>query len=317
MSEVEKVLGMKDIEKILPLLSCPVGGDSLSMDGDTLVSQQGRRYPVDNNGIPMFAVNYCSEDASIQQQHYDKVSNAYIENLNYPHTQEYLNYLDKALINAVNTPSLGVTAEICCGNGESFQLFGEQMSLGLGVDISLNMLVSAQCRFSSDSLYFIQGDATRLPIRDNSFDTVIMLGGIHHVPDRQALFREINRILKTGGRFIWREPVIDFWLWRFLRGIIYKVSPMLDQNTERPLLYEETVSLLVSAGFKPECWQTYGFLGFCFFMNSDVLFFNRFFRFIPGIRYISRMAAKFDDFILRLPGLQRAGLQVVGVATNL
>jgi hypothetical protein len=39
-------------------------------------------------------------------------------------------------------------------------------------------------------------------------------------------------------------------------------------------------------------WKTYGFLGFCLLMNSDVLIFNRLFRFIPGIRAITRAFAR-------------------------
>ena len=49
-------------------------------------------------------------------------------------------------------------------------------------------------------------------------------------------------------------------------------------------------------------------------MNSDVLVFNRLFRFIPGIRFITRLAVNLDDLMVRLPGLSRAGLQVIGVA---
>jgi hypothetical protein len=49
-------------------------------------------------------------------------------------------------------------------------------------------------------------------------------------------------------------------------------------------------------------------------MNSDVLVFNRAFRLIPGIRLITRAAARLDELILRLPGFHSAGLQVVGVA---
>ena len=61
-------------------------------------------------------------------------------------------------------------------------------------------------------------------------------------------------------------------------------------------------------------WKTYGFLGFCFLMNSDVLVFNRVFRFIPGIRALTRIAIKFDDWTVRMPALRHAGLQVVGWA---
>jgi SAM-dependent methyltransferase len=141
-----------------------------------------------------------------------------------------------------------------------------------------------------------------------------MLGGVHHVPARAELFDEIARILKPGGRFLYREPVSDFVLWRALRAMIYRMSPMLNQATERPLVYEETVPLLEHAGLRSIRYQTHGFFGFCLFMNSDVLFVNRLFRFVPGIRAITRASTRADEAILALPGLQRAGLQVVGMA---
>jgi len=40
-------------------------------------------------------------------------------------------------------------------------------------------------------------------------------------------------------------------------------------------------------------------------MNSDVLIFNRLFRFVPGIRYLVRAAAAFDEWCLSW-GTQRA-----------
>jgi SAM-dependent methyltransferase len=143
-----------------------------------------------------------------------------------------------------------------------------------------------------------------------------MLGGIHHVNNRVSLFGEVARVLKPGGRFIFREPVSDFFLWRWIRAVIYRASPMLDHRTERALLCRETTGSLRQAGFEIKHWTTHGFIGFCLFMNSDVLFFNRFFRFIPGITVIARGAAEFDKWALKLPGLSQVGLQVVGVAVR-
>jgi hypothetical protein len=45
-----------------------------------------------------------------------------------------------------------------------------------------------------------------------------------------------------------------------------------------------------------------------------VLFFNRAFRFLPGIRAITRASARLDEALLALPGLERVGLQVIGIA---
>ncbi len=103
-------------------------------------------------------------------------------------------------------------------------------------------------------------------------------------------------------------------IWRLLRAVIYRLSPTLDHETEQPLQYQETRLPLEKSGFKLTHWKTYGFLGYCFLMNSDVLVFNRAFRFIPGITLLSRFAAKIDDFMVRLPGMGRNGLIVVGSA---
>jgi hypothetical protein len=74
--------------------------------------------------------------------------------------------------------------------------------------------------------------------------------------------------------------------------------------------------VLADSGLECRVWRTHGFLGFCLFMNSDVLVFNRLFRFIPGIRGITRLFAWLDGWTLRLPLMARAGLQVVGVAVK-
>src|SRR5204863_10060086 len=122
-----------------------------------------------------------------------------------------------------------------------------------------------------------------LPLADSAFDSVFMLGGRHHLTNREKLFSEVASILKPGGQFYFREPVSDFILWRAIRAVIYRISPALDHKTERPLIYRETVPFLTRTDLDLRAWRTRGFIGFCLFMNSDVLVFNRLFRFIPGI----------------------------------
>jgi ubiquinone/menaquinone biosynthesis C-methylase UbiE len=301
-------------ELFLDLLRCPVSGAPLARDGDALVTANGdRRYPIAPSGIPLFAGDLLSSEAQAQRTHYDKIAAAYTTNLGYPHTQEYMAYLDRVTLQAAGD-KLGVLVELCCGHGEALKLLGRRAQRYVGVDVSENMLNAALGLHDHSEALFVQADATHVPLAAESVDTVAMLGGIHHVSARAALFREIARILKPGGRFLYREPVSDFVLWRWLRAIIYRLSPMLDHATERPLLYEETVPVLERAGLQPTAYRTHGFLGFCLFMNSDVLVVNRLFRFLPGIRAITRAAARLDDFLLALPGLRHAGLQVVGVA---
>ena len=301
----------------LSLLRCPRTGEALVRKDMALVSESGQhQYPVNAQGIPLFADEYCSEDARRQQQHYDAVAEGYLENLGFPHTRVYSDYLHRKLLEACGQTSLGQMAELCCGRGDAIELVAGRYSFGLGLDVSEAMLTRAVRDSGEKACLFVQGDATRLPLASASFDSVVMLGGIHHVPDRQAVFGEVERVLKPGGRFLWREPANDFFLWRWLRAVIYLLSPRLDAQTEAPLRYAETAPLLERAGLQLESWKTYGFIGFCLFMNSDVLVFNGLFRFIPGIRWLTRCWTGIDDLMGRLPGLRRAGLQVVGVATK-
>jgi SAM-dependent methyltransferase len=302
---------------LLRLLQSPLDGARLRAEPGALVAEEsGRRFPVAPGGIPLFAEAFCSAEGRVQQAHYDAIAAKYFENLAYPHTEAYMGYLDRALLEAVDRQALGTIAEICCGSGEAFKLLGSSIGIGVGVDLSLNMLQTGRRKNPAENLHFVQGDATRLPLVDDAFDSVFMLGGIHHVGDRRALFSEIRRILKPGGRFYFREPLNDFWLWQVLRAVIYRLSPTLDHRTERPLRWTETVPALRTVGFQMQLWQPVGLIGFCLFMNSDVLVVNRLFRFVPGIQSIVRAFCRLDERMLRLRALGPAGLQVVGVAVK-
>jgi ubiquinone/menaquinone biosynthesis C-methylase UbiE len=53
---------------------------------------------------------------------------------------------------------------------------------------------------------FVAGDGMRLPFRDASFDGVICMNALHHMPDYQGTLAEMGRILKAGGRAVFAEP---------------------------------------------------------------------------------------------------------------
>lgn len=296
------------------LLVSPRTHSTIKLHNGALKSSEGETYSISDSGIPLFSADNFSPEGKRQQDHYDRIATAYLRNLEYPHTQEYMKYLDSGFIKMALGYKLGMVAELCCGHGEAIRLLRSEITTGIGFDVSVKMLEEARRQIPEEKFAFVQGDATMLPLHDACIDSVVMLGGIHHVPDRQRLFSEVFRVLRPGGHFFWREPVSDFFLWRWIRSVIYRLSPTLDEKTERPLLYKETIPPLEAAGFRLKMWRTYGFLGFCFFMNSDVLIFNRLFRFIPGIRFLVRASTRIDDLTLRIPGLHHFGLQVVGAA---
>jgi SAM-dependent methyltransferase len=81
-----------------------------------------------------------------------------------------------------------------------------------GVDISLDMLSMAKKRIDGSSYGNIelqQGRAEQIPADDASFDVVLASLSLMYVIDREAAAHEIQRILRSGGRFVgavWAGP---------------------------------------------------------------------------------------------------------------
>lgn len=300
---------------ILSVLCCPQTHKGLHVSGHSLAATDGKTsYPLSSSGIPLFAGACFSPEGKIQERHYDKVAEEYLGNLGYIHTDSYISYLNQVLLKHMEGGSFDTTAELCCGNGEGLKMMREKVKYGIGMDVSCSMLENAKTKLPDNRFQFLQADATMLPLKDSSVDSVIMLGGIHHVKNRLKLFSEVKRVLKPGGRLYWREPVNDFPVWKWLRYIIYRLSPALDFQTESPLEYRRTRKQLRDSGLDLKTWKTCGFLAFALFMNSDVLIITRLFKFLPGVEILVKLAAKLDEFILDNRFFKSMGFLVVGMA---
>jgi SAM-dependent methyltransferase len=56
---------------------------------------------------------------------------------------------------------------------------------------------------------FLQADASeRLPFEDGSFDAILCIDAINHLPDRTRVLRDWVRLLRPGGRLLFTDPVI-------------------------------------------------------------------------------------------------------------
>ncbi|MDP2733239.1 MAG: class I SAM-dependent methyltransferase, partial [Hoeflea sp.] len=53
----------------------------------------------------------------------------------------------------------------------------------------------------ADTASFVRGAPGRLPFEDQSFDVVFSKDALIHVADKEALFADIFRVLKPGGKF--------------------------------------------------------------------------------------------------------------------
>lgn len=72
-----------------------------------------------------------------------------------------------------------------------------------GIDMTPEMIEKARrgvAELGLTNVTFVEGDATDLRFDDASFDVVISNGVIDLIPDKDAVFSEIFRVLAPGGR---------------------------------------------------------------------------------------------------------------------
>jgi arsenite methyltransferase len=72
-----------------------------------------------------------------------------------------------------------------------------------GIDMTPEMLAKARAaaaEMGAMNVEFVEGEVERLPFADASFDVVLSNGVIDLVPDKDAVFSEIARVLRPGGR---------------------------------------------------------------------------------------------------------------------
>ncbi|WP_315524996.1 class I SAM-dependent methyltransferase [Corynebacterium durum] len=90
--------------------------------------------------------------------------------------------------------------EIGCGSAPcSRWLAADGAGFVTGFDISANMLAHA----GDTTVPLVQADAVDMPYRDSSFDIAFSaFGAIPFVADSAGLMREVARVLRPGGRFV-------------------------------------------------------------------------------------------------------------------
>ena len=94
--------------------------------------------------------------------------------------------------------------------------FAREMLLGLGeckkavaLDISDKMFDKGREKCAGLPVEFVVGNACAMDFPDNSFDVVAVANSLHHIPDLEALFREMRRVVKPDGWMLISEMYSD------------------------------------------------------------------------------------------------------------
>jgi len=105
---------------------------------------------------------------------------------------------------AVAAPRSGECAlDLGCGVGHTLRRIAPLVTFAVGADATLEMMRAGRASVVNVSnAAFVQSDATALPIADATFDLVTCRLAAHHFTDAASSFREVARVVRSGGRFV-------------------------------------------------------------------------------------------------------------------
>lgn len=117
--------------------------------------------------------------------------------------------VEQAIQKALGDKPFHSLLDLGTGTGRMLELFGPRVDRGLGIDMSLDMLLLARARLEHAGLRHCsvrQGDIYDLAVPRDSFDVVIIHQVLHYLDDGASAIKQAARTLAPGGRLL----VIDF-----------------------------------------------------------------------------------------------------------
>ena len=114
--------------------------------------------------------------------------------------------------------------DLGCGNGRFFDLLKAKNIFYTGIDSSEQLIKTAEQKYSNYGAKFLISDVLKLSFPENSFDAVVSLAVLHHIPseqNRQIFFEQIKKVLKSNGILfltswnLWQNPKAVWLLFKY------------------------------------------------------------------------------------------------------
>lgn len=153
--------------------------------------------------------------------------------------------VEHALLSVLGDCKLGRMLDIGTGTGRLLELLAPQLDSGLGVDASRTMLALARVRLAKPEFAHLSvrlADMYALPLRDASYDLVLLQMVLHYAEDAHQVIAEAARLLVPGGQFV----IVDL--------APHRRSELIDRMAHRTLGFSDAAiaELCAAAGLALE-----------------------------------------------------------------
>jgi SAM-dependent methyltransferase len=157
--------------------------------------------------------------------------------------REYEDLAERLALRKLLPPAGARLMEIGAGFGRLVDLYPGYQQIVL-LDYSKSMLRQAQDRLGRGGRYiYVVADLYGMPFMDSLFDTTVTVRVLHHVQNIPAAFREIQRVLKSGGAY-----VLEYANKRHLKAIL---RYLLGRQSWSPFAHEPYEFVELNYDFHP------------------------------------------------------------------
>jgi SAM-dependent methyltransferase len=118
---------------------------------------------------------------------------------------------DLAMLDRLVKPAGKDIVDVGCGGGALVRALAERGARPIGLEISAEQLAPALAHDEENRARYVVGRAQELPFADGSFDGVVFMRALHHVPaaDLPRAVTEARRVLRPGGMVYVVEPLAE------------------------------------------------------------------------------------------------------------
>ncbi|MGH7066939.1 MAG: class I SAM-dependent methyltransferase [Acetobacteraceae bacterium] len=161
--------------------------------------------------------------------------------------------LTRRFVDALGDAAAGLVLDVACGPGIISAALAATARAVLALDLTPDMLRQAHLRCAAaprKNVFFIEGDATRLPFAPAAFDAVVTRLSVHHFSQPARPISEMVRVLRPGGVFVLADVISSED--RHESDLHNAIEVLRDPSHVRMLPLSVLSSLLTEAGLRIE-----------------------------------------------------------------